>query len=452
MTTFEDRLRSALHDELDTIELSELRRTTLPPAAPPSHRGTVIAVAAAVVAITVTASIVAITRRSPDTAAPVAPTSPVSITASTGLGQASTATQATNATQTTQTTVSAGTAVSATTGTATSAAGLITMPDLIGLTADQALAALRQAGWSGTGNGLTQTQGADPNQALWGMIRSQQPAAGSKIGANSAVAVSVATEPHVAVPDLTGKTVDQALNVLRTVGWHGQLLSTVHRELTPPTGQANLIFNQSPEPSGLILVTGLIKVDIYPNASTPTSTAADPTTAAHTAPTTAVQATATPTTGTGGPGLITMPDLTKLTPGQALAALRQAGWSGSAKQLTQGKREDPDQAQWGLIRSQQPAAGSKISENSAIAVTVAIEPHLAMPDVTGMTVNQAYDALTAAGWHGQLSVTVHRELTTPEGHANQIFNQSPGWGHVILITDPIKVDVYPNASATPPTG
>ena len=111
---------------------------------------------------------------------------------------------------------------------------LMTMPDLSKLTPDQALAALKQAQWAGDANGLVQTTKEDPNQALWGRILSQRPAAKDVISKNSVIAVTVATEPHIPMPDLTDKTVGQAEQELQNAGWYGQLIVKVHQEITPP--------------------------------------------------------------------------------------------------------------------------------------------------------------------------------------------------------------------------
>ena len=139
-----------------------------------------------------------------------------------------------------------------------------------------------------------------------------------------------------------------------------------------------------------------------------------------------------------------VPDLSKMTPDQALAALKQAGWSADAKGLVQTAKEDPNQALWGTITAQNPAVNAKVSKTSVINVTVASEPHVPVPDLKNMTVNQAYDTLSSLGWDGQLRCSVHREITPPAGQANLIFDQSPDPSNLILVTDTVHVDVYPN--------
>ncbi len=78
-----------------------------------------------------------------------------------------------------------------------------------------------------------------------------------------------------------------------------------------------------------------------------------------------------------------VPDLSKMTPDQALAALKQAGWSADPNALVQTAKEDPNQALWGTITAQNPAVNAKVSKTSVINVTVASEPHVPMPDLTG---------------------------------------------------------------------
>lgn len=83
MPAFEDQLRIALREQLGDIEQKDLKQLTLPPPAPRSHHGPVIAVAAAVVAITMTAGIVLIARHQP-VASPVPTATPVATSPATG--------------------------------------------------------------------------------------------------------------------------------------------------------------------------------------------------------------------------------------------------------------------------------------------------------------------------------------------------------------------------------
>jgi serine/threonine-protein kinase len=178
---------------------------------------------------------------------------------------------------------------------------LMTVPDLTNMTPDQAIAALKQAGWTSDPSGLVQTTKEDPNAARWGRILSQQPKSKDVVGKNSVVGVTVATEPHIPMPDLTGLTQGEAQARLSGLGWYGQLTVKVHQDIVPPTGQANLVFGQSPAPSGLILVTDPVTIDVYPNPPPPPPKTT-PTTAPATSTAAATTSAAATSHGGGGGG------------------------------------------------------------------------------------------------------------------------------------------------------
>jgi serine/threonine-protein kinase len=153
--------------------------------------------------------------------------------------------------------------------------------------------------------------------------------------------------------------------------------------------------------------------------------------------------------------LMTMPDLSRLTPEQANAKLKDAsvGWTGEG--VTATPVENKTQALWGTIidASQNPKAGDAVPKNTPVTVQVATEPTIPVPDLTvGMTADQAAQALRALGWIGQLTVVTHTEIppaSVPDGKWDQVYNQTPTSGTVIKVTDGVTVDVYPSKPAPP---
>lgn len=140
--------------------------------------------------------------------------------------------------------------------------------------------------------------------------------------------------------------------------------------------------------------------------------------------------------------LMVVPDLVRLTPEEALISLTVAGWSGDDSGMVRTTVQSSDQALWGRVVTQRPAAGTTMSKNAAVAITVAVEPRIPMPGLTGKTIPQVQAILAAAGWIGTLTVKVHQEVTPPAGRSAQVFGQSPPPADLILVTAPITIDVY----------
>jgi len=160
-----------------------------------------------------------------------------------------------------------------------------------------------------------------------GRIAEQSPAPGSQLSKGSRVSVAVSTGPAlVRVPSITGMQLEQAEETLASVGLSSQVTSVDSFERE---GQILSVANE-----GAMVAPGTAVGLEVSNGM-----------------------------------LVTMPDLTRLSQADALAALREAGWEGTDAQLRTG---DPvptgalvDQ---GLIGAQEPANGASIRKDATVTV------------------------------------------------------------------------------------
>jgi serine/threonine-protein kinase len=154
--------------------------------------------------------------------------------------------------------------------------------------------------------------------------------------------------------------------------------------------------------------------------------------------------------------LMKMPDLSNQTIDQALARLTDTsvGWTGTKQSLAQSPDPTSDRALWGKVTGQAPKAGDLVSKNTAINVTVGSELQIPMPNLDGMTQQQALDALHAAQWDGQLIAVTENGQVPPPGKGETVIpgSQSPAANTEIPMTDTVTIHLYPKeAPATSST-
>jgi len=151
--------------------------------------------------------------------------------------------------------------------------------------------------------------------------------------------------------------------------------------------------------------------------------------------------------------LMKMPDLSNITPDQALAKLsdKSVGWTGSKDSLFQQPDSTTERGLWGKITGQAPKAGDLVSKNTPINVKVGSEPQIPMPLLDGMTQQQALDALHGAGWDGTLTVVTENGQVAPKGKGETVIpgSQSPPASSEIPMTSTVTIHIYPKEA--PPT-
>lgn len=122
---------------------------------------------------------------------------------------------------------------------------------------------------------------------------------------------------------------------------------------------------------------------------------------------------------------VEVPELIGLTLSEATARAQSAGLGLMPVDEEGGKEaEDPS----ALIRAQQPDPGSRTTKGQAIVVTLAAEPQsFPMPDLDGLDLSQATDALVAAG----LALEDVIETGQGSGRPGDVVQQEPAAGREV---------------------
>ena len=230
----------------------------------------------------------------------------------------------------------------------------VVMPDLAGLTRAEADATLRSLLGMDYSRGTTETS----DRASDGMVASQRPAAGTLVDLVDSINIVhfsyfdfVPPPPpsRVAVPDLMGLTRSAAEARLRELGL---------RPMGDPFGAGQMVAWQYPA-AGAQVDSGEI-VEFRPG--------------------------------------VVMPDLAGLTRAEADATLRSL----LGMDYSRGTTETSDRASDGMVASQRPAAGTLVDLVDSINIVHFsyfdfVGPPVEMPDVAGMTLSDAEDALGRLG-------------------------------------------------------
>jgi serine/threonine-protein kinase len=140
-------------------------------------------------------------------------------------------------------------------------------------------------------------------------------------------------------------------------------------------------------------------------------------------------------------GDIAVPDVTGMTQQKAAAALEKAGLKTGKVTRVQSTEDE------GTVVAQDPGAGNKVAEGSAVDLEVAGAPKptatpVAVPDVVGDSQTNAQATLTAAGF--QVVVTQAASDSTPAG---SVVSQAPQAGVIASEGSTVSIVV----STGPPT-
>ena len=192
------------------------------------------------------------------------------------------------------------------------------VPDITNLTTEEAIAELDKAGLQLNPNVRREASDTVPD----GTIVGQQPVGGTQIAKGSRISITVSSGPEmVQVPSLVGLNVEQATATLSTLDLRSQVTRV-----------------DSARPDGEVLAVAGENTD--------------------------VQAGTTVELRVSNGMLMTMPQITRLTPAQADQVLREAGWSGRlvpGPTVPTGALVDA-----GLIGHQEVPAGDTIRKDQAI--------------------------------------------------------------------------------------
>ena len=143
--------------------------------------------------------------------------------------------------------------------------------------------------------------------------------------------------------------------------------------------------------------------------------------------------------GSPGGGKVTIPDVLGMTPSEAQVSINEAGLV-----LGDTRYRQTDSVAPGVVFKQDPAADQSVAEGTTVNIVVSEKPTESpspeagtVPDVRGMTKNEAKQAITAAGFTLG-TVTNESSDTVPAG---EVFKQDPKSGVQYQEQGPVDITV-----------
>jgi serine/threonine-protein kinase len=196
------------------------------------------------------------------------------------------------------------------------------VPELVGLTEEEALAAIRDSGLT-----LETIQREYSTDVEEGVVTSQQPEAGAtvELGSSVTIVVSRGTE-LVEVPDVVGKQASEASAEIQGVG-----LAVQTSEEFSETVARGLVIRQSPQ--------GGVSIEAGSSVSLVISK---------------------------GPDVVTVPDVVDETEADAVSAVEDAGLVAAVEYV--------DSAEDGIVIEQWPIAGADARRGDTVTLTVGKTP------------------------------------------------------------------------------
>ncbi len=269
----------------------------------------------------------------------------------------------------------------------------VALPDLVGLTPDQARSALSAVGLT---YAEQQQPSADPDR---GKVLAQSPAAHLAAPPGSTVIVTVGTGlTLVTVPDgIVGVGVEEATAILTGAG-----LSAVGVE------------QDGVQPRGVVIGT-----DSAPGQRVPEGSPI--------------------TLNYSNNALMVMPSLVGRGRDAAAGLLQDQGWAGDASTIGTTSAPAPSPNLIGAIVTQQPAAGSVVPKlGTPVSVGVGVK-QITMPALVGRTRAEAQNLLRAAG---ATAVTVTDAGPPPRGKSGRVASQSVPAGTAITADTAVVIAIY----------
>ena len=337
----------------------------------------------------------------------------------------------------------------------------VAVPDLSGLTLDEARQAL-----SGKDLlvGVVTEQESTADET--GRIVEQRPSGRTEVAGRTPVNLVVGRGVSaVAVPDLAGLTPDRARQALSAVGlvYSEQQQPSSDADRGKVVAQSPAAHEQSP-PGGTVAVTvgtgmtmvtvpdGLVGVSVDDAIAilagaglTAVGVEQDGAAAAGIVIGTGDQAGQRVPEGSpitlnySNNALMLMPDLTGRGRDAAAALLQAQGWAGDSRSIVVSSAPAPAPNLIGVVVGQQPAAGAVVRKlGTPVSVGVGVQ-QITMPALVGRTRAQAENQLRATG---ATMVTFADGGTAPRGQAGRVAAQSVPGGAAITADTPIVVTVY----------
>jgi eukaryotic-like serine/threonine-protein kinase len=272
----------------------------------------------------------------------------------------------------------------------------VAVPKVVGLPVDQALTFLTQNKLKGV------TQTAFSDTAAPNTVMSQNPTDGTKVKPNSTVFVTVSSGAQTGpVPDVTGKSLDDAKTALTNAGFK---VGSVSQEFsTVPQGQVTRT-----DPAAKATAQRGQTVNIFQS---------------------------------GGKQPATLTNVTTFDQAHATQVLKDEGFNPVVTPGTCDTTKAP-----GTVISQNPTGGTVPSGSD---VNITVNPAKQVPDVTKLQQTDAIAALQQAGFSSVKSQPQAQLLGIP----GQVTDQSPKGGTVACTGDTVTLTVVQSLGTSPtPSG
>jgi eukaryotic-like serine/threonine-protein kinase len=268
------------------------------------------------------------------------------------------------------------------------------VPKVVGLPVATAVKRLQAAG-------LDSSQRVVFASAPPGRVIAQRPAAGTAVKKGSTIALVVSKGPErVAVPEVVGRSRDDAVARLRSAGLHAAVFSV------PSSSPRGFVVAQSPQAGAKAPKGARVRLNVSKGA--PTAGGATTTTA-------------TTSTATGTAATAKVPRVVGLSQAAAQRRLHASGFRVRTAYVASSKPA-------GTVVSQRPTAGSTLRRGAAVRINVSTgsnpQPAKAVPDVIGEDEATARADLEAAGFR----VSVVDQPTSDENEDGIVVDEDPAAG------------------------
>jgi beta-lactam-binding protein with PASTA domain len=255
-----------------------------------------------------------------------------------------------------------------------------TVPDLTGRTLEEARALLEQ-------EDVRVRVRRIQSDAPAGEVLEQSPAAGTRLGSDTVVVLTVAaptTPERVTVPSVEGLQAVEAASILRRAGLQLRLRTI---RSTDPEG---VVVSQEPGPDEEVAPRTIVLLEV---AGPPQET-------------------------TPPPATIEVPRLIGLTSSEARSRLRDLGLRSTQRPIESTRPK-------GTVVAQSPRPGTRVRDGQAVTLTVSTGPALvSVPDVVGLDEQAARAELEGAGFE----VEAFEEATDIVEEDGVVLDQEPAGG------------------------
>ncbi|WP_436493027.1 Stk1 family PASTA domain-containing Ser/Thr kinase [Actinokineospora sp. HUAS TT18] len=249
------------------------------------------------------------------------------------------------------------------------------------------------------------TPGCGPDRI--GKVIETNPVPGTSVKKNDQVTIKVGASPSkIPVPDLTGKTKDEAAAELAKVNL--QLAPAVEEQVTEKPEEIGKVIDQSPAGGQSVTVGTQVKLTIGK-----------------------------------GPDTVEVPNLVGQDYDTAASNLTNLGFKPQRRDVSS---EQPVNK----VVNQSPKSGKlKVGSTITLEVSNGDKIELDMPDLEGMSPTEADKALKALGWTGQINT--QEVMTNDPDKVGKIIDQQPNFGQKLDKDQTVNVVVGRKPGVTIPT-